>query len=177
MKHIILTGAPGSGKTSLILALELQGYGVVEEAATDVIAYHQSVGVQEPWKVSTFINDVLKIQKQRQNQARNRNLSVQFYDRSPLCTYALALYLGFDLSASLVEEIEQCIEEQPFEKSVLFIQNLGFIQNTEARRISFEETLKFEKIHWDVYQQFGYVCSTVLPLSLEERVTFIEALV
>ena len=38
MKRYILTGTPGSGKTSLLHELKSQGYSVVEEAATDVIA-------------------------------------------------------------------------------------------------------------------------------------------
>ncbi|HEY6490385.1 MAG: AAA family ATPase [Terracidiphilus sp.] len=37
MKRFILTGMPGSGKTALLRQLELEGFGVVEEAATDVI--------------------------------------------------------------------------------------------------------------------------------------------
>ena len=34
MKRYILTGTPGAGKTSIIQALALRGYCVVEEAAT-----------------------------------------------------------------------------------------------------------------------------------------------
>ena len=38
MRRFILTGTPGSGKTAIIRQLELDGFSVVEEAATDVIA-------------------------------------------------------------------------------------------------------------------------------------------
>ena len=38
MKRFVVTGAPGAGKTAIIRQLELDGFGVVEEAATDVIA-------------------------------------------------------------------------------------------------------------------------------------------
>ncbi|HYK35716.1 AAA family ATPase [Alloacidobacterium sp.] len=37
MRRFIITGAPGAGKTAIIRQLELDGFGVVEEAATDVI--------------------------------------------------------------------------------------------------------------------------------------------
>jgi len=47
MKRYILTGAPGSGKTSIILALQSRGYDVVEEAATAVIAAEQAQGNDE----------------------------------------------------------------------------------------------------------------------------------
>jgi len=38
MKRYILTGTPGAGKTVLLRALELRGYVVIEESATDFIA-------------------------------------------------------------------------------------------------------------------------------------------
>jgi hypothetical protein len=46
--RFILTGAPGSGKTAILRHLELDGFGVVEEAATDVIALAQAQGIDEP---------------------------------------------------------------------------------------------------------------------------------
>ena len=42
MRRFIITGAPGAGKTAIIRQLELDGFSVVEEAATDVIAAAQS---------------------------------------------------------------------------------------------------------------------------------------
>jgi len=45
MKRNILTGA---GKTAILRHLELEGYGVVEEAATDIIAIEPAQGVAEP---------------------------------------------------------------------------------------------------------------------------------
>lgn len=43
-----MTGAPGAGKTSILKGLQDRGYEVVEEAATDVIAREQALGVEEP---------------------------------------------------------------------------------------------------------------------------------
>ena len=58
MKRFILTGAPGSGKTAIIRQLELDGFSVVEEAATDVIAAAQARGIAEPWKHSSFLDEI-----------------------------------------------------------------------------------------------------------------------
>jgi hypothetical protein len=49
MRRFIITGAPGAGKTAIIRQLELDGFSVVEEAATDVIAVAQARGTAEPW--------------------------------------------------------------------------------------------------------------------------------
>lgn len=43
-KRFILTGTPGSGKTSVIKELEKLGHAVIHEAATDVISIEQAKG-------------------------------------------------------------------------------------------------------------------------------------
>jgi predicted ATPase len=44
VKRFVLTGTPGSGKTAIIRQLEIDGFSVVEEAATDLIALTQAQG-------------------------------------------------------------------------------------------------------------------------------------
>ena len=56
MRRFIITGAPGAGKTAIIRQLELDGFGVVEEAATDVIAAAQARGISKPWTDPSFID-------------------------------------------------------------------------------------------------------------------------
>jgi predicted ATPase len=107
MKRYILTGTPGSGKTSLLHELKRQGYWVVEEAATDVIAREQGLGNSEPWLQADFIESIVRVQKQRQLEASTSPDELQWYDRSPICTLALSRYLGYPASASLVEELER----------------------------------------------------------------------
>jgi predicted ATPase len=56
MKRFIITGASGGGKTAIIRQLELDGFSVVEEAATDVIAAAQAHGMAQPWEHPSFIS-------------------------------------------------------------------------------------------------------------------------
>lgn len=55
MKRFIWTGAPGAGKTVTLRQLELEGFGVIEEAATDLIALWQARGVDKPWTECAFL--------------------------------------------------------------------------------------------------------------------------
>ncbi len=59
MKRYILTGALGAGKTAILRLMESLGYGVVEEAATAVIALEQARGDPEPWTRAFFIDEVV----------------------------------------------------------------------------------------------------------------------
>src|SRR3989442_13667437 len=65
MRRFILTGAPGSGKTAILRQLELDGFSVVEEVATDIIALWQGRGVSEPWKQPFFIDSITAIARKR----------------------------------------------------------------------------------------------------------------
>ncbi|HXO94260.1 MAG TPA: AAA family ATPase, partial [Candidatus Acidoferrum sp.] len=156
MRRFIITGAPGAGKTAIIRLLELDGFSVVEEAATDVIAAAQAQGTAQPWTHPSFIDAIAHLQKDRQIRASYQPDEVQFHDRCVVCTAALAIYLEYPFSPLLAGELDRVKKESIFQSRVFFIRNLGFITPTEARRISFEETLRFEKIHEDTYRDFGF---------------------
>ncbi|MGA8493387.1 MAG: AAA family ATPase [Terriglobales bacterium] len=175
MKRFVLTGAPGAGKTVLLRRLELDGFSVVEEAATDVIVLQQAQGIAEPWTYPAFIDTVAELQRRRQLRPCAEPREVQFHDRSAICTAALAIYLGYPISDELSRELERIKTGAIFQRRVFFIRNLGFITPTEARRISFEETLRFERIHEETYRNFGYEIVFVEPGSLLERVAAIKA--
>jgi predicted ATPase len=168
-RRYILTGTPGCGKTSIIRSLEVAGYLVVEEAATDIIALRQAQGIAEPHTHPSFIDDITNLQKLRQMRIADVR-EVQFYDRSPLCTYALSIWLGFPISGTLADEMERIAKAQTYQKEVFFIENLGFCEPTAARKISFEDSLQFEKVHEETYRSFGYECVRVAPRELSARV-------
>jgi predicted ATPase len=175
MKRFIITGAPGAGKTAIIRQLELDGFGVVEEAATDVIAAWQAHGIPQPWTNPSFIDAIVKLQRHRQIRASCHPDEVQFHDRSPVCTAALAVYLGYPFSSLLTSELDRIRKAAIYQTRVFFIRNLGFIKHTEARRITFEETLRFEKIHEDSYRKFGFRLVAIEPGTLSERLSAIKS--
>ena len=105
MRRFIITGAPGAGKTAIIRQLELDGFSVVEEAATDVIAAAQAQGTVEPWRHPSFIDAIAHLQRDRQIRASYQPDEVQFHDRCIVCTAALAVYLGYAFSPFLTSEL------------------------------------------------------------------------
>jgi predicted ATPase len=171
MKRFILTGTPGSGKTAILRQLELEGYGVVEEAATDVIAMQQSKGVAEPWTNPGFIDDIVALQSHRRGRLLD---AIQFHDRSAFCTAALADHLGYPPSEALTRELERLKREAFYDKRVLFVQSLGFVTPTAARRISLEQARRFEALHESTYRLHGFELIPISPGSVLERVAAIR---
>jgi predicted ATPase len=99
---------------------------------------------------------------------------VQFHDRSVICTAALAEYLGFPPTDQLTRELDRIRKESIFEREVFFLRNLGFVAPTEARRISFEEALRFERIHEETYRGFGFQVIWIEAGSIAERANMIK---
>lgn len=174
MRRYILTGAPGSGKTALLRRLEIAGYAVVEEAATDVIALHQALGIPEPWRDPAFIEHVVRLQRWRQLSAGTDADGVTFFDRSPICTLALSRHLGVPAPIGLRTEIDRIRVAGIYEPTVFFVRNQGFVRPTAARRISFEDSLVFEQAHEEAYRELGFTIIEVPPGPLEVRASIIR---
>jgi predicted ATPase len=96
-----------------------------------------------------------------QNRASCQPDEVQFYDRSPVCKAALSIHLGYPFSAALSRELERIKAEAIYER------HLGFIKPGDARRISFDQALRFERIHEETYQSLGFDLISVKPGNLD----------
>ncbi len=155
VRRYILTGAPGAGKTAILRKLQTRGWAVVDEAATDVIAREQARGVDEPWTNGEFISKIAALQRHRQQQPVPTGAAVQFYDRSPWCTLALARYLRLPVTSTLADEIARVTDEKIYQRTVFFGRPLGFIVPSAARRISYRDALEFEAVYEAVYQAHG----------------------
>jgi predicted ATPase len=135
--QFIVSGAPGCGKTSLLNVLRGRRYGVVAEAAADVIADQQARGNAEPWTHPQFIDQIVDLQHQRQVNV-SRTVSVWFFDRSPICTLALTTYSD--------SRSPRCCAMRSPESS----------GRTSTSPVSSFAGLEFEHVHRDAYRDAGY---------------------
>jgi predicted ATPase len=78
------------------------------------------------------------------------------HDRSPLCTLALAQYLGHAVTPLLAQEVARIGREQVYERAVFLICPLGFLEPAAARRISYPDSLESGALHEAVYQEHGF---------------------
>ena len=83
---------------------------------------------------------------------------MQFFDRSPLCTLALARYLGRPVTRPLAEEVVRVAAERVFEPTVFLVRPL-------------------EAVHEAVYQEHCYALVDVHGGPVAERREFVQSVV
>lgn len=169
VRRYVLTGAPGVGKTSVLHALQERGYAAVDEAATDVIRSEQRRGVAEPWQHADFIDKIVALQRRRQREPVSDDVRVQVYDRSPICTLALARYLLHPVTLLLADEVARIIRDDVYERAVFLLRPIGFVEPTAARRISYQDSLEFEALHEAAYREHGFEIVEVAVAEVADR--------
>jgi predicted ATPase len=173
LRRYILTGTPGAGKTTLLQHLAQAGQAVIAESATDLITREQAAGNPLPWNAPDFLDTIAEEQHRRQIEADTRPHATAYFDRSPVCTLALARLKGHRIGPVLAAELDRIKSEAVYERRVLFVENLGFITHTEVRHIGFEEALRFEQLHRETYHELGYECVPIPAAAAAERAALV----
>jgi predicted ATPase len=171
IKRYILTGTPSAGKTALLQELAARGHAVVPEAATDVIARAHASGIDESGP--GLIDDIVETQRARQEAPVPLDVTVQFFDRSPICTLALVRYAGRPVSRVLAAEVDRVLRADLYERSAFLVRPIGFVTRTAVRRITYEQSLRFERIHEEVYHECGFELVEIPPATVRERAAMV----
>ena len=162
-RRIIVTGAPGSGKTAALELLPDTDIEVVTEAATDVNQELLDAGLV-PHQQPDFLDRIVALQRFRRLGA---TAARQLHDRSVFCTLALARYQGAPIPKALWSELDAA--RGWFEPEVMFFQPLGFLTPTPVRRISYADAQRFGHLHREVYAEYGFTVVDVPPHSAQRR--------
>ena len=169
-RKYIITGAPGTGKTTIINALIKKGYSCAEEISRELIAEQLSIGGDIlPWKNQiAFENHIANLRKEQYlNCSEKENY---FFDRSSIDCIA---YLKAN-KLEITNEISQITKECIFNKQVFITPLWEEIYINDGERIEdIKSALNIENSIIKTYKSLGYNLITVPKLSVKERVNFI----
>lgn len=135
----------------------------------------QADGVDEPWTDDDFCDRIVAVQREREQAPVPSDIAVQFFDRSPLCTLALARYLSRPVTPLLAAEVARVTSERTYQQEVFLVRPLGFVEATVARRISYADSLAFEAEHEEVYREHDYTLRAVPAGPVADRVEYVRS--
>lgn len=167
-KKYIITGPPGSGKSTLIKAIENQGISCIKEVSRDIIIQEQEKGLDGmPWKdIERFTDLVFTETKCR---LAKQPLS-RFTDRSLMDNIA---YLQHHKKA-IPMSLKTFNYNQYYNKVVFFTPSWKSIYTTDQQRPQqFEAQLALEYQLKQTYLNFGFTLIEIPRISVIDRVDFI----
>lgn len=172
MKRFILTGAPGAGKTTIINRLSHLGYKTIQEGFMDLHKRMRADGWEDPLRDPLFIEWLVLLQTERLHTISQVLEEVVFLDRSPLCTLALNRLMERPPPDALLRAVDEMVTNDTYARRVFLVEHLGQVVDDGIRTLDLEQTLKFEMLHREIYEEHGYTCIDIPPLPVDERMRF-----
>ena len=169
-KKYIITGGPGTGKTSIINELRKRGFYCINENSRSIISEQIKHGGDIlPLKDQiSFENQITKI---RTNQyLSSPEDSVCFFDRSSIDSIAYLKINNLDVPSEIIELTKQC----SFNKNIFYTPIWEEIyKNDNERKENIESAKKIEKAIMETYKLKGYKLIKIPKLSIKKRADFI----
>lgn len=167
----ILTGGPGSGKTSVLNALGQLGFLTIPEVGRKIIQEQQLIGgnALHTGDRDAFLELMLRYSLQDYQRMRQERTAV-FFDRGIPDLYAYAKTFCHKEHPSVNDAVEQY---QYCQTVFLFPPWEGIYTNDKERQQDFKEAMKTYVALKEGYQYCGYTLIDVPLLPVEGRVNFI----
>lgn len=166
----IITGAPGTGKSTIIESLKELGLPVFEEIARKVIAQEVEKGTDHlPWKdIEEFSKLVLQQMLDQKDQ--HSNLSKSFLDRG------IPDIIGYLNYAKIAPDpmYANYISEFNYNRKVFFTPIWEEIYKNDSERIeTIAQAHDISDALFNTYEQLGFEMIIIPKLSIKERVEFV----
>jgi len=165
MPHVIVTGGPGVGKTTLLAELATMGYATVAESARAIIAERLASGANRRPDVLAFAREILRRDIEKYLE-QPRTSSWVFFDRGLID----ALGMLHEASALPSVELESMLALYPFHATVFVVPPWELIYTNDTERDqSFAEAVPVYTriVRW--YRSCGYVLDEVPRLPVAQR--------
>jgi predicted ATPase len=165
MPHVVLTGGPGAGKTTVVAELAAMGHTTVEDSARAVIAERLARGASPRPDPSAFAREILRRDINRY-VGQPQSSKWIFFDRGLID----ALGLLQEVAPLPAHELQAMLAAYPFHPSVFVFPPWEAIYvNDSERDQSFADALDVHDkvVRW--YRACGYILHEVPRLSVSQR--------
>lgn len=181
-KKVVITGGPGTGKTSIVNSLMSKGFTCFEEIIRNLTSAAKEDGDQREFRTNplVFVQDpldfntrLLQGRMEQYHRANSKNTSIVFYDRGIPDVLAYMNYFEQAYSAYF----EQACKELRYDEVILLPPWKEIYRADSERFETFEEAVAIHGHLEKTYLELGYGPVVVPKGSIQERTEFvIEAL-
>jgi len=169
-RYFVLTGGPGSGKTTLIEALGATGHAVAPEAGRGIIRHHMAVGGPAlPWNDPALFAELMLIWEMRSHEAARAGTGPVFFDRGVPDVIGYLRLTGLPVPPHM----QKAAEQFRYNPNVFILPPWPeiFTQDAERRQDLGEAQRTYEAMV-EVYRDCGYELIEIPRLPVEERLRF-----
>lgn len=173
-KHrIVITGGPGTGKSTLIDQLQREGFFCFQEISRQVTQEAREAGIAHIFKSDplAFSRKLLEARLEQYRAAQQVQSRFLFYDRGLPDVNA---YLHF-AQIGVPESFEKTVELHQYDLIFLLPVWESIYQTDNERYENLEEALSIENALTNYYQQLGYVPILLPKTTVGERISIIKS--
>ncbi len=170
LKKVIISGGPGTGKSSIINELKNRGYLCFDEVWKK--EYKNPKKTSNSDEINTFSQYIflerLKHLEIKPNKKTKENLV--FYDRSIIDTISYLKAYKKNIKTSW----KNLANKKRYHETIFFCPTWKEIyKQTDGRKESFQESILIEKYLTSTYKEFLYKINTIPKLDIKNRVDYI----
>lgn len=171
----VITGGPGMGKTTVIMALQELGYTCVPESGRDIIQQQVASGGEAlPWRNREAFAALMFDQSLRDFNAHAGQTQPVFFDRGIADTIGYLTLCGLPVPATMPEAARR----YPFNNRVFFTPPWPAIyEQDNERKQSFDEAVRTYEQLLRTYEELGYEAVILPKASVDDRVQFILSVI
>ena len=175
---IVITGAPGTGKTLLVKTLEAKGYYCFPEVIRDMTAAAKKGTTAKPIATNplVFVDDPMEFNKALL-EGRKTHFQTALRLKEPLCFFDRGMpdvlaYMDYFGQSYPEEFIKACEEHRYSHIFILPPWEDIFISDNE-RMESFQQALDLHEHLMETYELFGYRINILPKTTVSERVSIL----
>ena len=169
-QRYVITGAPGTGKTSIINELKNRGFNCVDENAREIISDEKikDQGIENYKNQVNFERKIVNLRIQKYLSTSKEHIF--FFDRSAIDSIAYLDLKKLKFTIEILNNIRKCI----FNRTVFYTPIWEDIYIKDNERIeSVKQAMKIEKFLIKTYESENYRLVKVPKLPIKERADFI----
>ncbi len=171
-KKIVITGGPGSGKTTLINSLQNEGFSCLPEISRQITLEAQKQGIEQLFLEDPllFSQKLLEGRLAQYQDAINHKPPFLFFDRG---LPDVTAYMNY-FNTTYPDTFTQTCKQNKYDAVFILPPWKAIYKQDNERYETYEEAVTIHDFLLEEYKKYNYDVFDVAPGTVNERIAFIK---